>query len=159
MKAKGFLKKFKCWFFPECLILIVFYSCFLFLSPDYAVPFLVTGEVTFAIALLLIDIIEDCNLHVKTSLPVALSRVDKNLSQVTAPGSIKRACLNRVKYGQELHERMDMLYTSSEDEIGPFCTKMGINNCGYAIITNHANMILNLVWLSQMVPSLNYTST
>ena len=22
---------------------------------------------------------------------------------------------------------MDMLYTSSEDEIGPFCTKMGIN--------------------------------
>ena len=54
-------------------------------------------------------------------------RVDKNLSQVTAPGSIKRACLNRVKYGQKLHERMDMLYTSSEDEIGPFCTKMGIN--------------------------------
>ena len=86
-----------------------------------------TGEVTFAIALLLIDIIEDCNLHVKTSLPVALLRVDKNLSQVTAPGSIKRACLNRVKYGQELHERMDMLYTSSEDDIGPFCTKMGIN--------------------------------
>ena len=74
----------------------------------------------------LIDIIEDCNLHVKTSLPVALLRVDKNLSQVTAPGSIKRACLNRVKYGQELHERMDMLYTSSEDEIGPFFTKMGI---------------------------------
>ena len=48
-------------------------------------PFPVTGEVTFAIALLLIDIIEDCNLHVKTSLPVALLRVDKNLSQVTAP--------------------------------------------------------------------------
>ena len=91
--------------------------------------FPVTGEVIFAIALLLIDIIEDCNLHVKISLPVALLRVDKNLSQVTAPGSIKRACLNRVKYGQELHvhERMDMLYTSSEDEIGPFCTKMGIN--------------------------------
>ena len=85
--------------FPKCLILIVFYSCFLFLSPDYAVPFPVTGEVTFAIALLLIDMIEDCNLHVKTSLPVALLRVDKNLSQVTAPGSIKRACLNRVKYG------------------------------------------------------------
>ena len=74
----------------------------------------------------LIDIIEDCNLHVKTSLPVALLQIDKNLSQVTAPGSIKRACLNRVKYGQELHERMDLLYTSSEDEIGPFCTKMGI---------------------------------
>ena len=64
-------------------------------------PFPVTGEVTFAIALLLIDIIEDCNLHVKTLLPVGLLRVDKNLSQVTAPGSIKRACLNRVKYGQE----------------------------------------------------------
>ena len=47
----------------------------------------------------------------KKSLPVALLRVDKNLSHVTAPGSIKRACLNRVKYGQELHERMDMLYT------------------------------------------------
>ena len=90
-------------------------------------PFPVTAEVTFAIALLLIDIIKDCNLHVKISLLVALLRVDKNLSQVTAPGSIKRACLNRVKYGQELHERMDMLYTSSEDEIGPFCTKTGIN--------------------------------
>ena len=83
-------------------------------------PFAVTGKVTFAIALLLIDIIEDCNLHVKTSLPVALLQFDKNLSHVTAPGSIKRACLNmlnRVKYDQELHERMDMLYTSSENEI------------------------------------------
>ena len=106
--------------FSQMSILIVFYSCFLFLSPDYAVPFPVTGEVTFAIAL------EDCNLHVKTSLPVALLRVDKNLSHDTASGSIKRACLNIVKYGQELHERMDMLYTS-EDEIGRFCTKMGIN--------------------------------
>ena len=65
---------------PKYLILIVFYSCFLFLSPDYAVPLPVTGEVTFAIALLLIDIIEDCSLHVKTSLLVALLRVDKNLS-------------------------------------------------------------------------------
>ena len=68
----------------------MFYSNYIlflfpFLSPDYDVPFLVNGEVTFAIALLLIDIIEDCNLHVKTSLPVALLRVDKNLSQVTAP--------------------------------------------------------------------------
>ena len=105
-------------------------------------PFLVTGEVTFAIAQLLIDIIENCNLRVKTSLPVALLRVDKNLSQITAPGSIKRACLNRAKYGQELHERMGILYTSSEDEIGPFCTKMGVNKKWFAIITN---MILNLV--------------
>ena len=39
--------------------------------------------------------------------------------------SIKRACLNRAKYGQELHERMDMLYTSSEDEIGPFMCENG----------------------------------
>ena len=130
MKTKGFLKKFKCWFLPNCLFLIVFYSCFIFSLSRLCCAISShrgTGEVTFAIALLLIDIIEDCNLHVKTSLPVALLRVDKILSQVTAPGSIKRACLNRVKYGQELHERMDMLYTSSEDEIGPVCTKMGIN--------------------------------
>ena len=135
-------------------------NCILFLfplsSPDYVVPFPVTEEVTFAIALLLIDIIEDCNLHVKTSLPVVLLWVDKNLSQVTAPGSIKRACLNRVKNGQEIHGRMNMLYTSSEYEIGPFLRKWGLTRSGYAIITN---MILNLVWLSQMVPSLNYTRT
>ena len=37
-----------------------------------------------------------------------------------------------------------------------FVRKWVLTRSGYAIITN---MILNLVWLSQVVPSFNYTST
>ena len=113
MKTKRFLNVD---FFPKCFILIVVYSCFPFLSPDYAVPFPVTGEVTFAIALLLIDIIEDRNLHVKHHCQLLFCE-------------LTRICLKLLllEASRELHEKMDMLYTSSEDEIGPFCTKVGIN--------------------------------
>ena len=150
--------------FSQCLILIVFYSCFLFLSPDYAVPFLVTGEVTFAIALLLIDIIEDCNLHVKTSLPVAffffceLARICLKLLLLEASRELAWiVSKNMVKnYMKEWMKEWICSTLLQKMRWDLFVQKWGLTRSGYAIITN---MILNLVWLSQMVPSLNYTST
>ena len=52
---------------------------FNFLSPDFTSAFPVTGTVTFATAIVMIDIIEECGLPMKTTLPLALNQFDPQL--------------------------------------------------------------------------------
>lgn len=83
---------------------------------------------SFAKALVLIDIIEETNLPVKTALPVALSLVDPKISAVNAhASSIKRACQRRFKSGYDLHDRIDTLYSNDHDDLGHYCSKLGVD--------------------------------
>lgn len=109
---------------PYLLLICFLYFSFLSFT-DYTSPFPISGKVTYAVVLVLIDIIEDARLSVNTSLPLALSLVDAHLPPVNAPGSLKRACQRRIKLGKDLHEPIDSLCTK-DDELGPFCTNLGI---------------------------------
>ncbi len=77
--------------------------------------------------ILLIDIIQESDLRLDTTLPVAISLISKEINSTAISSSnLKRSCLRRLRAGNDLHQRIDHLYSFSVDSLGPFCDRLGI---------------------------------
>ena len=96
---------------------------------DYTAEFPLCGPITYAKVLLLVDMIQNANLlHLDTALPVAVSLIDK-ISEPIAAKNLRRSCFRHLHAGKDLHQKIDHLYVSKDNSLGPF-SMLNIKTCG-----------------------------
>ena len=95
--------------------------------PDYTADFPLQGPVTFAIAAVLLDIINEAELELKC-LPLAISCVDKTIQHIGP--NIKRAIDTKIAKAtstSDLFCKIDLLYKTKKSVLGPACKAANID--------------------------------